>query len=595
MGLFGKLFEKKECDFCGGEIGMLGNRKLEDGNMCKECAKKLSPWFDDRRHSTVEQIQQQLEMREANKQAVAAFRDTTVLGKSTHRIYIDEGARKFMVCREKERGDNPDVFDFSQVTSVIVDIDEDRDEKYQTDGDGDRRSYYPPRYTYHYDIRVIIYLNHPYVDDIRFDINASRISTTLLGQAVPENMKPNPRSVKEFMDCEQIAMKIKGILEGGNFQQPAAMYNRKIAPVRGLKVRGIIWYQGENEVGVEWSHRIYANALRVYHRYYTELFAADPASFPMISSLLYPWVYGNAGECMRAYVNEAFVKTAKESPDKFIICPIDDLPPVWAANLENHPIHPAHKYRLGARMAKLALTNVYGQSGQRAPATLDSYEIDGNRLILKFADVGCGLYIKDGHIDGLYIAGENRHYLPAECEILSADTMAVWHPYLENPVHAAYDISSFACGANLWAGEYPAAPFATDIQSQELIRLESMPFLNPDLVSVWETRMNPSQQPLEVYYFPIWKALPESPRATRTPSAFRAVAIRSAHMSAQPSIICSLCRSSPPWTLISIIAARSPAILNLRMRPKTVCRPPYSVRSPKPRVHRTPSSGIQQI
>ena len=158
-------------------------------------------------------------------------------------------------------------------------------------------------------------------------------------------------------------------------------------------------------------------------------------------------------------------------------------------------------------MARLALANTYGQAGQKAPATLDSYEIDGNRLILKFADVNTGLYIKNGHIDGLYIAGEDRHYLPAECEILSADTMAVWHPYLENPVHAAYDISSFACGANLWAGELPAAPFATDIQSKELIRLESMPFLNPDLVSVWETRMNPTQQPLEVYYFPIWKPM----------------------------------------------------------------------------------------
>lgn len=297
---------------------------------------------------------------------------------------------------------------------------------------------------------------------------------------------------------------------GGNFQQPAAMYNRKIAPVRGLKVRGVIWYQGENEVGIEWSHRIYANALRVYHKYYTEEFAADKNAFPMISSLIYPWVYGNAGECMRAYVNEAFVETAKESPDKFIICPLDDLPPVWAANLNNHPIHPAHKYRLGARMARLALANTYGQAGQKAPATLDSYAVDGNRLILKFADVGTGLYIKDGHIDGLYIAGNDRHYLPAECEILSADTMAVWHPYLNNPVHAAYDISSFACGANLWAGELPAAPFATDIQSKELIRLESMPFLNLDLVSVWETRMNPSQQPLEVYYFPIWKPMPES-------------------------------------------------------------------------------------
>lgn len=41
MGLFGKVFEKKECDICGGEIGLLGNRKLDDGNLCKECAKSF--------------------------------------------------------------------------------------------------------------------------------------------------------------------------------------------------------------------------------------------------------------------------------------------------------------------------------------------------------------------------------------------------------------------------------------------------------------------------------------------------------------------------------------------------------------------------
>ena len=38
MGFFGKLFDKKECSICGGEIGLLGNRRLEDGNMCKSCA-----------------------------------------------------------------------------------------------------------------------------------------------------------------------------------------------------------------------------------------------------------------------------------------------------------------------------------------------------------------------------------------------------------------------------------------------------------------------------------------------------------------------------------------------------------------------------
>ena len=50
------LFDKKFCDVCGDKIGLLGNRKLEDGNLCKNCAAKLSPWFSERRSSTVEDI-----------------------------------------------------------------------------------------------------------------------------------------------------------------------------------------------------------------------------------------------------------------------------------------------------------------------------------------------------------------------------------------------------------------------------------------------------------------------------------------------------------------------------------------------------------
>ena len=53
------LFDKKICDICGEKIGLLGNRKLDDGNLCKDCAKKLSPWFEERRHSTVEDIKKQ--------------------------------------------------------------------------------------------------------------------------------------------------------------------------------------------------------------------------------------------------------------------------------------------------------------------------------------------------------------------------------------------------------------------------------------------------------------------------------------------------------------------------------------------------------
>ena len=67
------FFDKKYCDVCGDKIGLLGNRKLEDGNLCKNCAAKLSPWFDERRHSTVEQIKEQLAYREDNQSAVEPF------------------------------------------------------------------------------------------------------------------------------------------------------------------------------------------------------------------------------------------------------------------------------------------------------------------------------------------------------------------------------------------------------------------------------------------------------------------------------------------------------------------------------------------
>ena len=65
------LFDKKYCDICGEKIGLLGNRKLEDGNLCKDCAKKLSPWFSDRRRSTVEDIKGQLAYRAENREKAA--------------------------------------------------------------------------------------------------------------------------------------------------------------------------------------------------------------------------------------------------------------------------------------------------------------------------------------------------------------------------------------------------------------------------------------------------------------------------------------------------------------------------------------------
>lgn len=175
MGLFGKIFEKKSCDICGGEIGLLGNRKLEDGNLCKECAKKLSPFFSERRRSTVEQIREQLDYREANKDRVAGFNTTRTLGGDT-KVLLDEDVQCFIVTSSSRwRDANPDVMDFSQVTGCDSEVRETRTEIYRENSEGHRESYDPPRYDIDYDVYLTIHVNSPYFDEITFKVNDSRI------------------------------------------------------------------------------------------------------------------------------------------------------------------------------------------------------------------------------------------------------------------------------------------------------------------------------------------------------------------------------------------------------------------------------------
>ena len=169
MAFFG-LFDKKTCAICGAEIGLLGNRKLEDGNCCKSCAAKLSPWFDERRHSTVEQIKEQLAYREENQKAVENFHITRTIAADRWNVLLDEDA--------KIRDTNPDVISYSDITGCRTDVDEDRDEEKRQVKRDDRTeyvSYNPPRYTYRYKFRYIINVNNPYFDEMKFELNSSNV------------------------------------------------------------------------------------------------------------------------------------------------------------------------------------------------------------------------------------------------------------------------------------------------------------------------------------------------------------------------------------------------------------------------------------
>ncbi len=170
------LFDKKYCDICGAKIGMLGNRKLEDGNLCKDCAEQLSPLFSERRHATVQDIRGQLAYRQANRAKAAAFRTTRSWGETYNMLRIDDNNGTFALTRTRNLAEeNPDIIPLSAVTDAVLDVKEHKSEILHRDPEGRMVPEKPPRYSYDYDFYVRVRVDHPYFDDLSVKLNPSTL------------------------------------------------------------------------------------------------------------------------------------------------------------------------------------------------------------------------------------------------------------------------------------------------------------------------------------------------------------------------------------------------------------------------------------
>ena len=195
------LFDRKYCDICGNKIGLLGNKKLEDGNMCKDCQKLLSPWFSDRRHSTIAEIKDQLAYREANKAKVAAFAAARSFG-GPNKLLLDDEKQQFLVTGSSRwQEENPDVLDFAALSGYEMKIGRTRLEEKTKDAEGKMVSFDPPRFTYTYSFHVRLLVNNPYFDDMAFSpfYDVREKGTETDGRPVIEH-GPDYKKAKAAMD-----------------------------------------------------------------------------------------------------------------------------------------------------------------------------------------------------------------------------------------------------------------------------------------------------------------------------------------------------------------------------------------------------------
>ena len=258
------LFDKKICDICGEKIGLLGNRKLDDGNLCKDCAKKLSPWFEDRRHSTVEDIKRQLEYREKNKKAVMDFCITRQINTRNYNVFIDDNKGNFTVARKLDVNENPDIVPLSAVVQCRVDVERQQNEETYTTKDGETVSYQPPVYKYEFDYTMRIKVKTPWFDDMDFRLNTFSISSDNRGELMEVEqtayqiiaaLTPNAAGMQPGMSGMNMGMQQSGMYMNNGMQQPGMNMNNGMQQ-SGMQQPGMNMNSGMQQPGMNMNSGI---------------------------------------------------------------------------------------------------------------------------------------------------------------------------------------------------------------------------------------------------------------------------------------------------------------------------------------------------
>jgi len=234
-----------------------------------------------------------------------------------------------------------------------------------------------------------------------------------------------------------------------NSWTPTALFNAMVAPLVPYAIRGVIWYQGESNVGQAYQYR--------------KLFPALISSWRKAWGYKFPFLFVQLANFLErkpeptesawAELREAQLLTLKTVPKTGMAVAID----IGEAN----DIHPRNKQDVGKRLALAALAIAYEQKIVYSGPIYRSMRIEGNKIRIFFNHVGSGLVAKGENLTGFAIAGEDRKFVWANAKI-EGNTVVVWSEQVPKPVAVRYGWADNP-DCNLYNKEgLPASPFRTD-------------------------------------------------------------------------------------------------------------------------------------
>lgn len=233
--------------------------------------------------------------------------------------------------------------------------------------------------------------------------------------------------------------------------QASLLYNAMINPIIQLPITGAIWYQGENNVSQAYNYRtLFPTMIEDWRSKWNDQFP-----FYWVQLANYLAKDDRPQESMWAELRLAQTETL-------------DLPKTGQAVItdigEANDIHPRNKQDVGKRLALITLNKDYDKKDViYSGPTFNSFVIENSNTIIKFDNVGHGLYTpnKYGYVEGFMVAGEDKKFEWAKAYI-DGDKVVISSPKVKIPVAVRYSWGDNP-DVNLFNSEgLPACSFKTD-------------------------------------------------------------------------------------------------------------------------------------
>ncbi len=274
------------------------------------------------------------------------------------------------------------------------------------------------------------------------------------------------------------------------FGDMTANYNQKIHPLRYFRPSGMIWYQGESDVGRK--AETYGRAMDLMQKSYADLFDFDGEFFPVIYTQLAAYYYDKIGGFVLPDRNAYFSAMQQEQPASRGLVSIYDLSPHFFDGVG--VIHPSHKKEIGERMAESAMGFIYGTSDTYTVATVKSHTIRDGAVFVSFRNVGDGLMAGGDILHGFAICGKDGVFVDASAEIVSNDTVKIWNDAIAEPAAASYAYCVPNFRANLYASAdgklaFPVTNFITDYNILTQHWVDKI-WADCESLTLWHTQKN---------------------------------------------------------------------------------------------------------